>query len=118
MLRPAALALRRVAGEQDDDGVEVGAGEPADPVVGMVRAGVAEHLRAGHHALPELLGKRGERGLVHAERPQAVPGEGHRHPALARGDRCLDLGGRLHLVEDARRARPVPPARSRKVRNS
>ena len=87
MLRLAALALGFVAGEQDDDGVQVRAGQSSDPVVGMVLSGVAEHLRAGDHSLLELFGKRGQRSLVHAERPQPVPGEGHRHPALVLVDR-------------------------------
>ena len=51
----AALALRDVAGEEDGDGVEVRAGQASHPVVGMIRARVAEDLRAGDHALLELL---------------------------------------------------------------
>ena len=56
----AALALGGVAGEQDRDGVQVGAGQTAHPVVRMILSGIAEHLRAGDHALPELLRKRGQ----------------------------------------------------------
>jgi hypothetical protein len=33
----------------------------------MIRALIAEHLGAGHHALLELVWKRGQRCLVHAE---------------------------------------------------
>ena len=51
MLGYAAPALRGVAGEQDDDGVEVRAGEATDPVVGVILSGVAEDLRPGDHAL-------------------------------------------------------------------
>ena len=87
VLGAAALAFGGIAGEEDDDGVQVRAGQTADPVVGVIRAGIAEHLRAGRHALPELLRKRGERGFVHAERAQAVPGECHGHPALVRDRR-------------------------------
>ena len=42
--------------------MQVRAGQTADPVVGVIRAGIAEHLRAGRHALPELLWKCGQRG--------------------------------------------------------
>ena len=59
-----------------------GLARPPTQWSGWFGAGVAEHLRARGHALPELLRERGERSLVHAERAQAVPGEGHRHPAL------------------------------------
>ena len=65
MLRQASLALRFIAGEQDDDRVEVRAGQAADPVVWMVLSGVAEHLRARNHALLELFGESGQRSLVH-----------------------------------------------------
>ena len=37
--------------------------------------------RRGPHALTKLFGKRRQRSLVHAERPQAVPGERDGHPA-------------------------------------
>jgi hypothetical protein len=40
VLRPGPLALLAVAGEQDDDRVEVGAGEPSEPVR-VVDAGVS-----------------------------------------------------------------------------
>jgi Ca2+:H+ antiporter len=55
----AAPALCTLAGEEDGNRVEVGAGQPAHPVVRMILAGVAEDRRAGHHALPELLRERG-----------------------------------------------------------
>ena len=55
-----ATALRGVAGEQDNDGVEVCAGKTTHPVLRMVPSGVAEHLRARDHALLELLRERGK----------------------------------------------------------
>ena len=91
------------------------AGQPAHPVVRMIRARVAEHLRAADHALLELLGERGQRRLVHAQRAQAVPGEGHGHPALilVSTDRRACCR-RLHLVEDARE----PGASARRSRET
>ena len=102
MLGLAALPLGGVAGKQDRNGVKVGPGEAADPVVRMILSGVAEHLRAGDHSLLELLGKRGQRSFVHAQCAQAVPGEGHRHPAFVLVDRSLHRRGRLHLFTDRR----------------
>jgi hypothetical protein len=98
----ALLALGRVAGKQDSDGVEVRAGETAHPVVRMIVAGISKHFRARDHALLELFGERGQRSLIHAERAQAVPGEGHRHPAIVFG-RSADLSGRLHCFANGRR---------------
>ena len=119
MLDLGAAALGGVAGEQDDDGVEVRAGETAHPVVRMILSGIAEHLRAGDHALLELFGKRGQRSLIHAERAQAVPGEGHRHPALVFFDRSVDFRGRLHFVAESPTARLVRPRRceTKEIRN-
>ena len=109
VLGQAALALSGVAGEQDGDGVKVRAGEASHPVVGMILSGVAEHLRAGDHALLELFGERGQRSLIDAECAQAVPGEGHRHPALVFFDRSQDFRGRLRLFTNRRQ--PGPSAR-------
>ena len=58
VLGPAALAFGGIASEEDDDGMQVSAGQSSDPIVGMIRAGIAEHFCAGRHALPELLWKR------------------------------------------------------------
>ena len=109
MLGSAALPFGGVAGKQYRNGVKVGPGEAAHPVVRMILSGVAEHLRAGDHSLPELLGKRGQRSFVHAQCAQAVPGEGHRHPAFVLVDRSLHRRGRLHLV--CNRRQPGPSAR-------
>ena len=111
VLRLAAPALGGIAGEQDRDGVKVRAGEASDPVVRMILSGVAEHLRAGDHALLELFGERGQRTLIHAKRAQAVPGEGHRHPALVLFDRSPHLRGRLHLFTNRRQPGRVRPRR-------
>ena len=53
VLSDAALALRNVPGEEDDDGMEIRTRQAAHPVVGVVRARVAENLRSGGHALLE-----------------------------------------------------------------
>src|SRR6185312_17293548 len=54
MLGLATLALRTIAGEEDGDGVEVRAGQASHPMVGVIRARVAQDLRPGDHALLEL----------------------------------------------------------------
>ena len=66
--------LRTIAGEEDGDGVEVRAGQAPHPMVGVIRARVAEDLRPGDHALLELFGERAQRRLVHpsARRPFQV----------------------------------------------
>ena len=60
VLGPGTVPIRGVAREQNDDCVELRTRELPYPVVGVIRAGVAEDLRAGRHALPELVGKRGK----------------------------------------------------------
>src|SRR5260370_1226963 len=75
----------------------------------MILSSVAEHLRAGNHALLELFGERGQRTLIDAKCAQAVPGEGQRHPALVFFDRSHDFRGRLHLLTNCRQ--PGPSAR-------
>src|SRR5262245_10249620 len=72
MFLAAPLPLRRVAREQDHDCMKFRTGEAAHPMIGMVRARIAQHLRARRHALAELLRKRRERRLVDAQRSQAV----------------------------------------------
>src|SRR5579863_5029132 len=64
----------------------------------MVRAGVAEDLPPGRHALPEFLRKCRERRLVHSECPQSVPGEGHGYPSCFKIDPATDRLGRRHLL--------------------
>ena len=59
MLSNGTLTLGDIAGEQNDDGVELGTGQTAHPVVGVVGAGVAEDLRPSGHALTKLFGKGG-----------------------------------------------------------
>ena len=82
VLRDAPVMLRLVPRKENDDRMQIGARKTADPMVGSVQAGVAEHLRPRRHALLELLRKRRERSLVQSERAEAVPGESRRHPAL------------------------------------
>ena len=109
VLRLTAALLRRVACEENHDRVQLRTGKPAHPVIGMIRARIAENLRTRRHTLLELLRKSRERRFVHAERAKALPGEGDRYPSLVRFDRraCL-LRGR-HLVEH--RPQPGPPLR-------
>src|SRR4029453_12351338 len=80
VLRHASLALCLIAGEEDNDGMEIGARQATYPVVGMVCSCVAEDLRAGGHALPELFGEGRQRRTVYTQRTQAVPSERQRHP--------------------------------------
>src|SRR6266566_8026190 len=84
----------------------LGLARPPTPVVWMVCSCVAEHLRAGHHALPELFRERGQRSLVNTQCTQAIPSERHGHPALFLFDRSTDLRGRLNLLPDRRQPRP------------
>ena len=114
----AALALRDVARKEDDDRVEVGARQSAHPIVGMVVARVAEHLGAGDHALAELLGKGRQRSLVHAERTQAVPGEGHGDPARRRRPRSPSRPLRNAPFQRCAASQARPAAASRNDRNS
>src|SRR5438094_2639658 len=100
MLGARPLARRGVAREEDDDGVQVGTGESTHPLVGMVRTGITEDIRARCHALLKLLRKGGQRSLVHTERPQAVPGECHGHPSLVGFDRRTCRVRRLDLFPD------------------
>ena len=118
VLQLAAPVLGAVAGEQDDDGMEVRAGETAYPVLWIIFSGIAQHVRARDHALLEFLGERGQRGLVHAQRAKAVPGEGHRYPALVVVGQSSHLRGRLHLFGNRSRSHARPPAGSRNERNS
>ena len=82
MLGPGVLALGDVARKQDRDGVEVGPGEAADPVVRMTVSGVAEHLRAGDHSLLNSSGKVDSEtsSTPNARRPLHVKGD--RHPSF------------------------------------
>ena len=80
---------------------------PPTQCSGAVGAGVAEDVRAGRHALAELVGKGGQRLLGHAERAQAVPGERQRDPAIRAVHRGARVRGRLHLVQQLGQPRPA-----------
>src|SRR5262249_33177845 len=56
--------------------------------------------RSRGHPLPKFLGECCKRGFVHAERPQAVPCEGHRHPAAVRGAGRGERPASPHAVDD------------------
>ena len=60
ILGDTPLAFVHITREEDDDGVEVGRGQAAQPVVGMIRARVSEDGCASGHALTELLRESGE----------------------------------------------------------
>src|SRR5215203_3126682 len=64
MLSRTPLPLGLVAREQNSYGVQVRAVEATFPMIGMIRAGVTEHLSTGGHALPKFFGEGGERGLI------------------------------------------------------
>src|SRR5262249_30850866 len=81
VLLDAALSLRHIASEKDDDGVKVRAGQLTDPVIRMVGSRVSENFGPSCHSLPKLFRKGGQRLLGNTERPQPVPSKGHRHPA-------------------------------------
>ena len=101
VLPDAALALGDVAGEEDDDGVEVRTGQASHPVVGVVGSRVSEDLRPSCHSLPKLFRKGGQRSLGDTEGPQPVPGEGDGHPpGVCRTARPNDPTG-AYLVNDA-----------------
>src|SRR4051794_756814 len=81
MLSRTPLPLGLIAREQNSDGVQVRAVEPAFPMIGMVRASVADDLGTGGHALPKFFGEGGERRLIDSQRAQSVPGERDGDPA-------------------------------------
>ena len=81
VLLDGALTLGHIAGEEDDQRMELRAGQAAHPVVGVVGARVAEDRGPGGHALAKLLGEGRQRGLIHAQRAQAIPGQGDGQPA-------------------------------------
>ena len=80
VLGPAPITFGGITGEQDDDGMEVRTCQIPQPIVGMVCACIAENLRAGDHALPELVRKCAQRSFIKTQGAQSIPGEGNRHP--------------------------------------
>jgi hypothetical protein len=68
-------AFGGILGEQQQQSMQVGARQAADPVAGMARSAIAELLCPGWHARPERFGESRERGLVDAECAQPVAGE-------------------------------------------
>src|SRR3954451_2750356 len=101
MLPRTPLPLGLIAREQNGDGVQVRAVESAFPMIGMVRASVADHLGTGGHALSKFLGEGGERRLVDPQRPQSVPGERHGDPASFPVHRCHDGLRRRNFVDES-----------------
>src|SRR5262245_39726428 len=97
-----------VASKENHDGMEVRAGQTSDPVVGMIRTGIANHLGPSDHPLFELVGKRRQRRLLHTQGTQAVPCKSNGDPALILLDRILGLRGRLRSLENCREPSPTP----------
>ena len=102
VFRHTAVMFGIVPREQDDDGMKRGIGESANPVVGMVGARIAQHLRPGHHPLAKLLRESSQATRDPGPARQPVPGEGHCHPAPVLVDRRAGLAGRLDLAGDRR----------------
>ena len=104
------LQPRGVGGEHGDGDVDVAGAERLLPVLGAAVADVAQLGGAGRHALPELRREAVQRLLRHAERLQAVVGEGDGDPGAVRG-----LGRRAGPSRRAacsRRTSARPAARS------
>src|SRR5438270_12960319 len=79
VLLSTAQTRRLIAREQNDDCMQVRAVQAAFPVIGVICAGVPEHLRTGNHDLPKLFRKGGERSFVDPERLQSCTGVCNRH---------------------------------------
>ena len=99
MLFRCALALGRIAREQNGDGVQCRTGEAANPPVGMILAGIAKHFRAREHPLPEFFGESCQCLFVNPERTKSLPSKGDRHPSLLSFDGIPSLLNGSHLVE-------------------
>ena len=84
MLSFAAVAFLGVSCEQNHNRMKRRAPEFADPSIGAAVADDAENLRSGGHPLAELLGKRCEPGVVHAERAQTAACKSYGDPAGVR----------------------------------
>ena len=98
------LALGHVAGEEDDDRVQLRRRQSTIPRIRMGLAGDAQHHRACRHPLPELVGERRERCVVDADGAKSVPREGDRDPPRI-GRVGADRRRRPHLVDQPRQPR-------------
>src|SRR5262249_20778913 len=97
MLANAPVSLSGIAGKENGNRVKLWPGEAADPIIRMVRAGVAESLPPGCHALPEFFRECGKRRLVKSECAQSIPGERHRYPASFQVDCTSNRFCRRHF---------------------
>src|SRR5262249_39401195 len=109
MLPRTALALCGIASKENSDRMQVGAGETTCPMIGMVGASVAEHLRPSRHALTKLFRKCSKRGVAHPKGAEPGPREGNGRPARLRLGQTPGRLGRGHLIEDA--CEPCPSVR-------
>ena len=94
VLANAALSFRDVTREQDHDRMQIRAGKPAHPVIGMIGSGIAKDRGACRHPLTKLVGKRRQRGVVDAKCTQSVPGKRDGDPARIERAPGLDARGR------------------------
>src|SRR3954469_2525420 len=71
--------------------MEIGAGQPTSPVLGVICTRQTQNIRPGSHALTKFLGKTREGLIIHPERSDAIPAKGNRDPSCiqpARSDGC------------------------------
>src|SRR5262245_2021649 len=94
------LAFSRSACEEDGDGVQRRTGETANPPIRTIPPRIAEHFRAGRHALPEFIGERREWLFIHSKRAKSLPREGNGHPPLLALDGFSGLLSRRNLVQN------------------
>src|SRR4051812_29981560 len=103
MFSRRALALISIARKKNSDRVQGRTGEAANPSIGLVPAGVAQHFCACHHPLPELFRERRQCFLVDPERAKSLPRKGHGNPSLLAFDRVSRLRNGSDLVENTRK---------------
>ena len=117
MLQDAPALLRFVTRKEDDDGMQIGAGEVADPMFGGIDAVVAEYR--GPAAMPSLnsSGKEasGASSSPSARRPFQVKATVTQRLSWSMPARIDDTERIVSLIADTQ-ARP--PAPSRNDRNS
>src|ERR1051326_8324768 len=101
MLSRDPLPFLLIASKQNGYRAQIRAGEPTDPTIGMIGAGITENLPTRCHALTEFFGKASERHFVDAERAQTKPGKRHGDPAPLIVDPITHRLGRRYLVDDA-----------------
>ena len=97
----AALSFRNITREEDHDRMEVLAGKPAHPVIGMVGSRIAKDRGPVRHPLAKLLRESRQACVVDTQRPEAGPGEGNGHPPRIEWTAGLDAAAATDTVDDA-----------------